>query len=121
MFSAILRDSNLKTIYLLVNILDECDSNSHRFIDWIIKDTSTHLFKTKWLLSSRHTTKIEETFRQGGQRQKLNLNLNNHISITINIFIEHKVMNLATKKEYNCELREKIEIQLKEKAESIFF
>jgi hypothetical protein len=121
MLSAMLRDSSLETIYLLVDALDECDSDSHRLIKWIAKDASAPLSKAKWLLSSRHTTKMEETFRQEGQQQKLSLNLNEaYISVAVNIFIEHKVMNLATKKKYNCEFREKIEIQLKKKAESIF-
>ena len=121
MLSAMLRDSSLETVYLLVDALDECDSDSHRLIEWIAKDASAPLSKAKWLLSSRHTTKMEETFRQEGQRQKLDLNSNEaHISAAVNLFIEHKVVNLATKKEYNCGLREKVEIQLKEKAESTF-
>lgn len=43
-----------------------------------------------------------------------------HISQAVNLFIEHKVMDLAKKKEYNLELRKKVETQLKEKAESTF-
>ena len=124
MLSAMLRDSSLETVYLVVDALDECDGDSNLLIEWIAKDASEPLSKTKWLISSRRTTKIEETFRPEGQRQRLSLELNEaHVSQAVNMFIEHKVVDLATKKEYdkhNPELRKKVETQLKEKAESTF-
>jgi hypothetical protein len=124
MLSAMLRDSSLETVYLVVDALDECDRDSNPLIKWIAKDASEPLSKAKWLISSRRTTKIEETFRPEGQRQRLSLELNEaHVSQAVNMFIEHKVVDLATKKEYdkhNPELRKKVETQLKEKAESTF-
>jgi len=40
MLPAMLRDSRFETVYLLVDALDECDSDSNRLIEWIAKDAS---------------------------------------------------------------------------------
>ena len=121
MLSAMLRDPSLETVYLLLDALDECDSDSSRLIEWIAKDASEPLSKAKWLLSSRHVSKIEEMFRPEGQLQRLSLELNKtHISKAVNLFIEHKVGDLAKRKEYDPKLQKKVETQLKEKAESTF-
>lgn len=88
MLSAMLRDSSLRTVYILMDILDECNDYSDQLIEQMIKDASKPFFKDKWLLSSRYTTKIQETFRLEGQRQKLSLELNKgYISQAIDIFI----------------------------------
>ncbi|KAF2177518.1 WD40 repeat-like protein [Zopfia rhizophila CBS 207.26] len=123
MLSAMLLDSGLDTIYILVDALDELkeDEDSARLIEWIAKDASTPRSKAKWLISSRYTTQIEETFREKGPRRNLSLEMNHeNVSHAVDLFIDLKVADLADKRKYDPELREQVKTLLKEKCESTF-
>lgn len=104
----ILDDSSLARVYLMVDALDECDSNIFRLLD-LIADSSSRSSKVKWLVSSRNKPDIEERLRMAHSPAKISLELNSYrISRAVNAFISSRVATLAKLKGYKDDLCEKI-------------
>ncbi|KAK4061023.1 hypothetical protein Trihar35433_9948 [Trichoderma harzianum] len=63
----ILRDPQVEDIVLVIDALDECETDSAKLLDFITKYAS--LPRVKWIVSSRNTLRIQqklETFIQSG-------------------------------------------------------
>ena len=115
-----LHDSSLAKVYLMVDALDECDSNSSQLLDLIARNTSEPS-RVKWLVSSRNRPDIEERLRPAGSRAKISLELNSsHISRAINAFVDFKVSKLTELKAYKPELSDKVQSYLYAKADGTF-
>jgi hypothetical protein len=118
--SDILHDSSLTRVYLMVDALDECDSELSQLLDLIVRNISRPS-RVKWLVSSRNRPDIEERLRPADSRAKISLELNScHISRAVNAFIDFKVSKLTELKAYKFELREKIRSYLYAKADGTF-
>ena len=119
--SDMLHDSSLPRVYLMVDALDECDSELSQLLDLISRNDSKPLSKIKWLVASRNRPDIEERLRPDGLRLKISLELNSYyISNAINAFIDFKILELTKLKGYKTDLREKIKNYLCANANGTF-
>ena len=62
-FTDMLKDASLKRMYLIVDALDECQSQLSQFLNLIVRNASDSSSPVKWLVSSRHRVDIEERLR----------------------------------------------------------
>jgi hypothetical protein len=121
MLNAILRDAHFKTIYLLVDALDECGRDLDRLVEFMSQNAADPLSKAKWLVSGRSNIRLDRSLRRKCHQQKITLELNDeHISRAVTLFIELKVDDLAKNGEYSPELRRQVREKLEAKAESTF-
>jgi hypothetical protein len=74
--SDMLHGSSLARVYLMVDALDECDSESSQLLDLITHNTSEPSSRVKWLVSSRQRSDIELRLRPDKLRSKISLELN---------------------------------------------
>ncbi|KAF2464766.1 uncharacterized protein BDR25DRAFT_396619 [Lindgomyces ingoldianus] len=63
-FTDIVQDLSLKSIYLIINALDECLTDLPKLLDFI------------WIMSSRNWPNIEECLERAGDKVRLSLELN---------------------------------------------
>jgi NACHT domain len=123
--SAILSDmlhdsTSIARVYLMVDALDECDSELPQLLDLIARNSSEPS-RVKWLVSSRNRPDIEEWLRPDGLRVKISLELKScHISQAVNAFIDFKVQELVKHHDYDIELREEVRAHLSRNAEGTF-
>jgi hypothetical protein len=97
----ILQDPNLQSTYLVVDALDECTDGLSALLDFIAQTSSTSP-RIKWLVSGRNWPQIEERLEQAESKVRLSLELNaESVSAAVNIFIRHKVHQLAQEKKYD--------------------
>jgi hypothetical protein len=97
----ILRDPNLQSTYLVVDALDECTDGLPALLDFIVQTSSTSP-RIKWLVSGRNWPQIEDRLEQAESKVRLSLELNTEsVSAAVNIFIQHKVHQLAQEKKYD--------------------
>jgi hypothetical protein len=100
-FTNILDDPALSSIYLIVNALDECVADLPKLLDFIVQKSCVSS-RVKWIVSSRNWPNIEERLDTAGHKVKLCLELNaEFISTAVSTFIQHKVLQLAQRKKYN--------------------
>jgi hypothetical protein len=93
-FISILQDPSLKSIYLIINALDECKANLDQLLD-LISRTILISPRIKWIILSRNEPNIEARLRVNNTQTRLSLELNEeYISCTIQIFIDFKVSKL---------------------------
>ncbi|KAH6888553.1 hypothetical protein B0T10DRAFT_573325 [Thelonectria olida] len=114
-----LQDPRLRDVILIVDALDECsDDDRERLIALIIQFSSSS--SAKWIVSSRNWPEIEEQFQDARDiRVALELNKKS-ISRAVEIFIRHKVDQLAQKKRYDAKTKESILDNLLLKANDTF-
>jgi NACHT domain len=116
-----LKDPGLPRVYLMLDALDECDSGLPQLLDLITSHGSELSPRVKWLVASRDRPDIKERLRPDELRLKTDLELNSHhISSAVHAFIDFKVSELAKRKSYKNELREKVKSYLYENAEETF-
>ncbi|KAF2028156.1 WD40 repeat-like protein [Setomelanomma holmii] len=107
-FSNMLEDPILGKTYLVIDALDECVSDRRKLLNFV----ATHSSKSdrvRWIASSRNWPDIEEQLAQAVQKSNLSLELNaESIATAVNIFIQHKVDQLAAEKQYSPQLRNSV-------------
>ena len=100
-FADVLQDSSLDTTYVLIDALDECVTNLPKLLHFVAKQSSVSS-RVKWIVSSRNWPDIEEQLGQAGHKVRLSLELNaESVSAAVNVFIQHKVSQLAQHKKYD--------------------
>jgi hypothetical protein len=119
-FRDMLHDPSLTTAYLILDAIDECELGSTQLLDLIVRCLSTPS-RVKWILSSRNIHDIEHRLRQCDGSLILSLELNaRHVSSAVNIYIDHKVSELASLKQYDSTLQHQVSNQLCQKANGTF-
>ena len=92
-FTSILQDPRLKSIYLIIDTLDEYTVNLNQLLDLISRTASTSP-RVKWIVSSRNEPNIEARLRVNNT-QRLSLELNEeYVSRAVQMFIDFKVSKL---------------------------
>jgi hypothetical protein len=92
-FENILQDPNLKSTYLIVDALDECETGLPQLLNLVVESTSIFP-RVKWIVSSRNKPDIEARLRFNTQ-VILSLELNSeYVSRAIELFIDYKVSKL---------------------------
>ncbi|KAM5344207.1 hypothetical protein ACJ41O_012744 [Fusarium nematophilum] len=114
-----LEDPPLHDAVFVVDGLDECtDNGREELIGLIIRFSS--FFRAKWIVSSRNWPVIEEQLL-AAQKVRVSLELNkDSISQAVEIFIRHKVDQLAVSKRYDQRTREAVLERLLLKANDTF-
>ena len=119
MLLEILRDPSLPRVYLLVDALDECDSESLEIFLKLLS-ASELSSKVKWVVTSRNETKIIEHHRSHPAHE-ISLESNSpHVSEAVKSFIDFKVRELAVRKTYDNELQASVRDYLTDNADGTF-
>ncbi|KAJ6153707.1 hypothetical protein N7470_006666 [Penicillium chermesinum] len=107
-FTHILEDPSLKSIYLVIDALDECRHNCQDLLRLIDEKSTTHK-NIKWVISSRNENEIIECLDFASQVAPVSLELNEEsVSEAVNLFIKQKVDLLARRKSYKPEIRDEV-------------
>jgi hypothetical protein len=119
-FEDLVQHSTNRTIYLLVDALDECEVELPQLLGLITKTKSVSSVSIKWLVSSRNRADIEQLLECDNEEDKLSLELNaHHVSDAVAIYIKHKVSRLVSLRHDNI-LLENIKEQLLQKSDGTF-
>jgi hypothetical protein len=101
----ILRDPTLNSTYLIIDALDECVADLPKLLDFLFQ-TSSVSPRVKWVVSSRNWPNIEERLETAGHKVGLCLELNaESVSTAVEVYIQHKTMQLAKLKKYDKNTR----------------
>ena len=120
-FTEMLEDPHLTRVYLILDALDECESGLEELIALIVRNASTSSSRVKWLVSSRNRHDIEERLRINDCPAELSLELNaKSVSGAVDVYINHKVSELAEMKRYDAMLQNQVRDQLHQKANETF-
>ena len=114
------QDKGLKTIYLVVDALDECVVDLPKLLDLIAR-TSTSSRRVKWLLSSRNENHIEEKLKSVGNEAKLSLELQQNaeqVARAVDAYIDYKLSSLESLKD--ADVRKQVRDELHKKANGTF-
>ncbi|KAM3089323.1 hypothetical protein ACMFMG_000927 [Clarireedia jacksonii] len=118
-FTSILQDPSLKSIYVVIDALDECKANLHQLLD-LISQTASLFPCIKWIVSSRNEPNIEARLRPDHRQMRLSLELNGeHVSRAVKAFIDFKVSKLRHIED-DSELQEIVRGQIYAKASGTF-
>ncbi|GKT72696.1 NACHT and WD domain protein [Colletotrichum tofieldiae] len=110
----ILQHPSLGSLILVVDALDECDTDLPKLLDFIIETSSS--FKVKWIISSRKRADIEEKLKRTPQ-----LELTHEIIChAVTAYISKKVEQLALNRGYNVKTQQYIKEVFEEKSGNTF-
>ncbi|PWI64386.1 hypothetical protein PCL_10524 [Purpureocillium lilacinum] len=118
--SGMLRDPSLARAYVVIDALDECQTDLQRLLKLIVQNTSAS--RVKWIVSSRNRPDIEHELKPNNTQTRLSLELKanaEHVSHAVRVFINEKVSQLQSLQD-DDELREKAAEALRQKAEGTF-
>lgn len=107
-FSKFISDPLLPTTYILIDALDECDTNLKELLQFIsLASHSTS--RVRWVLSSRNWPLIQDGLADTNRKLRLSLELNGDaIAAAVRSFIHCKVNQLAAKHSYNAKTQRAI-------------
>ncbi|KAL4940491.1 hypothetical protein BDV06DRAFT_224064 [Aspergillus oleicola] len=121
MFSHMLGDKSIGECVLIIDAVDECETNMDLSLDWIINQTSRSQSRVKWLLSSRPNIAIGDSLRAADCVELLSLDDNPaRVEAAVEYIIENKAEQLAQRKSLSNEILKDVKMTLKRKAESTF-
>jgi hypothetical protein len=107
-FTNILQDPNLNNTYLIIDALDECETDLPKLLDFVVQQSPASS-RVKWIVSSRNWPGIEERLERAGHKVRLCLELNpESISTAVSSFIQYKVSELAEGKKYDNKTRDAV-------------
>jgi hypothetical protein len=97
----ILKDPSLGVTYIVIDALDECIGDLSKLLRLIVEQSATTSY-VKWIVSSRNWPQIEQQLDKAAHQTRLSLELNaESVANAVNIYIRHKVAQLAHHKGYN--------------------
>jgi hypothetical protein len=121
-FTNIMQDPSLKGMYLVVDALDECETDLQKILALIIQ--TSEMSRTKWIISSRNRYDIEQKLRTDRSRLRLSLELRQNaecVSRAVDTYIEHCLSKLQTLQgDDNEPLRTKVRVAMRQKASGTF-
>lgn len=116
----ILRDSILHTTCLIIDALDECEADSLKLLDFIVRNSSVSS-RVKWIVSSRNWLDIEEQLKLVRQGVGLSLELNaKSVSVAVKTYIEQSVRQLVELKKYDRNTEDAVRNHLTSNAHNTF-
>lgn len=119
-FSRMLQCSSFRSVYLIVDALDECVNDVDRLLDFI-GQTSHDCAKVKWLVTSRNWPSIKERIARVDDHDEVSLELNaDAVSQAVRVFVKHRVLQLSTQKKYSKDLQSTVLRHLYINAEDTF-
>jgi hypothetical protein len=119
-FADVIRDQQLRVIYLIIDALDECVTDLPKLLHFIAKQSSASS-RVKWIVSSRNWPEIEEQLGQAWHKVKLSLELNaESVSAAVGAFIKHRVSQLTREKSYDKQTQNAVLERLTTNADNTF-
>ena len=119
-FTNILQDPGLKSTYLIVDGLDECQKGLPQLLDLVVQMTSISPH-VKWIVSSRNWPEIEKRLETAGEKIKLCLELNaESVSAAVGKYIRYKVDQLARLQKYDKKTGDTVRDHLSSNANGTF-
>ncbi|KAL1845561.1 hypothetical protein Plec18170_009696 [Paecilomyces lecythidis] len=116
-FTDILDDRIMPRTFLVIDGLDECQAGLLELLDMIRQKWSLYAH-IKWIVSSRNWLKIMERLDNADQ---LSLELNaESVSTAVELFIKHKISELATTKRYDLPTQIAVQQHLSTNANGTF-
>jgi hypothetical protein len=120
-FVNILQDLSSNTTYLIIDALDECVSDLPKLLNFIVAQQSSASSRVKWIISSRNWPVIEERLANTEYGTRLSLELNaESVSTAVDVFIRHKVLQLAQAKKYDDRVQQAVQRHLSLNANGTF-
>ncbi|KAK2015457.1 WD40 repeat-like protein [Colletotrichum eremochloae] len=116
----ILQDLGSQTTYLVVDALDECETDLSQLLHLIIQVSSTT--QAKWLISSRNIRDIEQVIRPEESRTRLSLELRENaelVSRAVDTYISQCISQLEVLEE-DALLQDQVRSKIQEKADGTF-
>nr|XP_036587219.1 beta transducin-like protein HET-E2c [Colletotrichum truncatum]KAF6797950.1 beta transducin-like protein HET-E2c [Colletotrichum truncatum] len=119
MLMNILQSLGSQNTYLVIDALDECETDLERLVDLVVHITSS--CNAKLVVSSRNWLNIEEMLSIAPQQIPLCLELNqNSISAAVSTYISYKVDQLNRLKKYDNETRNAVQQHLETNSNDTF-
>ena len=122
-FTEMLESCRCQRIYVIVDALDECQSQDmDDFLRTLVRSQTTRRHsKIKWLLTSRPLESAERQLLPGNGQTHVDLELNSaHVAQAVTVYISRKMKELEHRHRYGETLLETLEAELKERAEDTF-
>jgi NACHT domain len=120
-FTKMLEDTRLTKLYLIVDALDECDSELFQLLDFIVQNASTSSSRVKCLVSSRNQARIEQRLTIKDRKVELSLELDTEcVYGAVASYIDYKVSELKRIKGYDSKLYDQVRGHLHQKANETF-
>ncbi|KAI9651521.1 MAG: hypothetical protein M1829_002699 [Trizodia sp. TS-e1964] len=99
-FTNILNNPTLQSVYLILDALDECTTGLSQLLGFVVQSSSAYP-RVKRIVSSRNWPSIEKELDKATQKARLSLELNeNSVSAAVTNYIEIKVDWLAKRNGY---------------------
>jgi hypothetical protein len=119
-FDKMIQSLTKTTIFLLIDALDECESDLIKLLRFITARKSTSSVQVKWVVSSRNRNDIEQALEIDDRKNKLSLELHaDHISDAVAAYINYSVSQLKALQSNRIFL-EKVKGQLLRKSDGTF-
>ncbi|PWI64374.1 hypothetical protein PCL_10512, partial [Purpureocillium lilacinum] len=118
--SGMLKDPSLARAYLVIDALDECETDLQRLLKLIVQNTSAT--GVKWIVSSRNRHDIEQQLKLDDSQARLSLELKanaEHVSHAVGVYIDDRVSQLQSLQDDDG-LRHKAADILRQKADGTF-
>ncbi|KAL4744666.1 WD40-repeat-containing domain protein [Aspergillus terricola var. indicus] len=116
-FTDILKDGTMRSTFLLIDGLDECQTGLPELLSMIMQNWSSYSH-VKWIISSRNYPSITERLDTAEQ---LSLELNaESISSAVGLYIDYKSHDLARLKKYTVHTHNAVRQHLSTNAEGTF-
>ena len=115
---AMLGDPVAKNVCLIVDALDECETDLHQLLDFIVQTSTAN--NVKWIVSSRNRLDVEQRLHLDHARTRLSLELNaEQITHAVKRYIHHRISGLVSLRD-DSSLRAKILNGMLEKSNGTF-
>ncbi|KAH6985511.1 hypothetical protein EDB80DRAFT_229356 [Ilyonectria destructans] len=115
----ILQDSSRQKTFLIIDALDECETNRDQLLDLLVNISSSS--RAKLIVSRRNWPNIEERLNAATQKLHLCLELNHKsISAAVSKYIKYKVDHLAQSKKYDRKTQDAVQQHLASNANDTF-
>lgn len=90
-FTSILNDSILQSIYLIIDVLNKCITDLSLLLDLVVQKLLTYLY-IKWIISSCNWSSIKKNLYTATQKEKLCLELNKKsVFVAVITYIQFKI------------------------------
>ncbi|KAH8203360.1 hypothetical protein TruAng_002455 [Truncatella angustata] len=114
--TAIFEDPSLKDATIIIDALDECNTDRELLLDLIVNSSTV-----KWIISSRNWSDIEAKLNNAKQMDKLHLEINQDaVARAVNFYIEYKVDQLEKSKKYDEKTKDAVRHYLTSNADGTF-
>ena len=119
-FTSILEALCSPRTYLIIDALDECNTDLPKLLSFIVQKSSAYSH-VKWIVSSRNWPSIEKGLNKAMQKASLCLELNEKsVSTAVTTYIKFKVDWLAERNEYDNDTRDAVRRYLSSNANGTF-